>query len=315
MDDQAEGQYWVVNGHHYNAGCCFDYGNAETDSRDDGNGTMETTYYGNATAWYHGPAPGPWIMTDQENNLVGCVNASPNDKYLPNLPSINWRFVTATADGEPHHWRSMGGDAQTGDLKVMFDGPRVNNDRNSYDPMRKQGAILLGNGGDNSNGSQGTFYEGAMTAAGTFPTKETNQKIQANVVAARYDVQRLSLAPASATATPAGTPDFLTAILAGYHCDVQEHDGRIRYGRQVEHFRARRGVDRHRQQFCNDRGSGCAGRERERDLQGHLRVRRPSTATWLLALRGRTPPAGKRSPKPQPRRFGTSARSRSTSSR
>ena len=75
VDDQAEGQYWVINGLHYNSGCCFDYGNAEIDSRDDGNGTMETTYYGNATGWYHGPPPGPWIMTDQENNLVGCVNA------------------------------------------------------------------------------------------------------------------------------------------------------------------------------------------------------------------------------------------------
>src|SRR5512144_82268 len=48
VDDQSEGQYWVVNGHHYNSGCCYDYGNAETDSRDDGDGTMETTYYGNA---------------------------------------------------------------------------------------------------------------------------------------------------------------------------------------------------------------------------------------------------------------------------
>ena len=74
VDDQAEGQYWVINGQHYNSGCCFDYGNAEIDSRDDDNGTMETTYYGNATAWYHGNPPGPWIMTDQENNLVGCVN-------------------------------------------------------------------------------------------------------------------------------------------------------------------------------------------------------------------------------------------------
>ncbi len=81
VDDQAEGQYWVINGHHYNSGCCFDYGNAEIDSRDDGNGTMETTYYGNASAWYHGPAPGPWIMTDQENNLVGCVNHGWNDKF------------------------------------------------------------------------------------------------------------------------------------------------------------------------------------------------------------------------------------------
>jgi hypothetical protein len=208
VDDQAEGQYWVINGHHYNSGCCYDYGNAETDSRDDGDGTMETTYYGNANAWYHGQAPGPWIMTDQENNLVGGVNASPNDKYLPNLPSINWRFVTAMGDGEPHHWRSMGGDAQQSDLKIMFDGPRVINDRKSYDPMRKQGSILLGNGGDNSNGSQGTFYEGAMTAPGTFPTKETNQKIQNNIIAAMYDVQRLRLTPENATDMPPGLQTF-----------------------------------------------------------------------------------------------------------
>lgn len=50
VDDQAEGQYWVINGHHYNGGCCFDYGNGETDSRDDGDGTMETTYYGAAVS-------------------------------------------------------------------------------------------------------------------------------------------------------------------------------------------------------------------------------------------------------------------------
>jgi hypothetical protein len=191
VDDQAEGQYWVINGLHYNNGCCFDYGNAETDSRDDGNGTMETTYYGNSTGWYHGPPPGPWVMTDQENNLVGCVNASPDrSKLCANLPSIAWRFVTAMAKGEPHHWTSLGGDAQQGALKVMFDGPRIDA---SYDPMRKQGAILLGNGGDNSVGSQGTFYEGAMTAAGTFPTDATDQLIQANVVAARYDVARVTV--------------------------------------------------------------------------------------------------------------------------
>jgi len=207
VDDQAEGQYWVVNGHHYNGGCCFDYGNAETDSRDDGDGTMETTYFGNATPWYHGPPPGPWIMTDQENNLVGCVTDSPNNKNC-DLPSITWRFVTAMAKGEPHHWTTLGGDSQQGSLKVMFDGPRVQNPRSSYDPMRKQGGILLGNGGDNSNGSQGTFYEGAMTAAGTFPTDATDQKVQANVVAAKYDVERLSIAPASAISAPPGLQTF-----------------------------------------------------------------------------------------------------------
>ena len=208
VDDQAEGQYWVISGHHYNSGCCFDYGNAETDSRDDGDGTMETTYFGNQPAWYHGDPPGPWIMTDQENNLVGCVNDDPNDKFCEGLESITWRFVTATADGEPHHWRSMGGNAQEGGLKVYYDGGRIRNDRNSYDPMRKQGAILLGNGGDNSNGSSGTFYEGAMTAAGTFPTEALNQEVQANVVAARYRVATLEVFPSLEDGRPSNVMSF-----------------------------------------------------------------------------------------------------------
>ncbi len=208
VDDQAEGQYWVFSGRHYNSGCCFDYGNAETDSRDDGDGTMETTYFGNSRGWYYGEGEGPWIMTDQENNLVGCVNPDPNDKFCEGLESISWRFVTAMADGEPHHWRSMGGNAQEGALKVYYDGGRIQNDRSSYDPMRKQGAILLGNGGDNSNGSAGTFYEAAMTAAGTFPTEETNQAVQANVVAARYRVASLEVFPSLKDNRPSNVQTF-----------------------------------------------------------------------------------------------------------
>jgi hypothetical protein len=204
VDDQAEGQYWVINGRHFNSGCCFDYGNAEIDSRDDDNGTMETAYFGDATPWFHGNPPGPWIMTDQENNLVGCVKLD-GSKGCADLPSITWQFVTAIAKGKPHRWASMGGDAQQGALRVMFDGPRVNS---TYDPMRKQGAILLGNGGDNSNSSQGTFYEGAMTAAGTFPTDATDRLVQANIVAARYDEPRLRLAPESAKAAPRGLQTF-----------------------------------------------------------------------------------------------------------
>jgi hypothetical protein len=201
--DQPEGMYWVVDGQHFNDGCCNDYGNAEIDSRDDGNGTMETSYYGNAPFWYHGPPPGPWVMTDQENNLVGCVNPGSTSKLCPNLPSMTSRFVTAVAKGEPHHWASLGGDAQQGALATMFSGPRVDS---SYDPMRKQGGIVLGNGGDNSNGSQGTFYEGVMTAG--YPTDATDQQVQANIVAARYSVQALSLTPASAASTPPGLQTF-----------------------------------------------------------------------------------------------------------
>jgi hypothetical protein len=205
VDDQAQGQYWVINGQHYNSGCCFNYGNAELHSRDDGNGTMESTHFGNNTGWYHGSPPGPWVMTDQENNLVGCVNPGSTSKLCPDLPSISWRFVTAMAKGRPGNWASLGGDAQRGNLQVMFDGPRIDV---TYDPMRKQGAILLGNGGDNSIASQGTFYEGAMTAANTYPSHDVDQRIQANVVAARYDLPMVTVAPAAFIDTPPGLQSF-----------------------------------------------------------------------------------------------------------
>jgi Alpha-L-arabinofuranosidase B, catalytic/Alpha-L-arabinofuranosidase B (ABFB) domain/Concanavalin A-like lectin/glucanases superfamily/Lamin Tail Domain/NPCBM-associated, NEW3 domain of alpha-galactosidase len=203
VDDQPEGMYWLIDGHHFNDGCCFDYGNTEIDSKDDGNGTMETSYFGDSTGWYHGQPPGPWVMTDQENNLVGCVNPGSSSKLCPNLPSVTDRFVTAVAKGAPHHWATLDGNAQHGALSTLYDGPRVDA---SYDPMRKQGGIVLGNGGDNSNGSQGTFYEGVMTTG--YPSDATDQAVQANIVATRYDVHRLSLTPAPATDTPPGLQTF-----------------------------------------------------------------------------------------------------------
>lgn len=202
--NQPEGMYWVIDGQHYNGGCCFDFGNAEIDSHDDGDGTMETAYYGDATAWYHGNPPGPWIMTDQENNLVGCVNPGSTSKLCPTLPSITWRFVTGMVQGgSDNQWASLGGNAQQGTLETMFSGPRVDS---TYNPMRKQGAIVLGNGGDNSNSAQGTFYEGVMTAGE--PSDAAEAAVQANIVAARYNVQGLSLTPASDTATPPGLQTF-----------------------------------------------------------------------------------------------------------
>jgi hypothetical protein len=50
--------------------------------------------------------------------------------------------------------------------------------------MRKQGAIILGTGGDNSNGEVGNFYEGIMAAGVT--TAATDAASQANIVAVGY---------------------------------------------------------------------------------------------------------------------------------
>jgi len=66
---------------------------------------------------------------------------------------------------------------------------------NAYYPMNKKGAVLLGNGGDNGNGSAGTFYEGVMTTG--FPTEATTDAVQANIVAAKYDVPGISMSRAT----------------------------------------------------------------------------------------------------------------------
>jgi hypothetical protein len=72
------------------------------------------------------------------------------------------------------------GDATTGKLQTMYEGVRPN----GYHPMKKQGAIILGIGGDNSDWAVGTFYEGVMTQG--YSSNATDAAVQANIVAAGY---------------------------------------------------------------------------------------------------------------------------------
>lgn len=189
INDEPEGIYYVINGAHYSSGCCFDYGNSSTNGRAVGTGTMETTYYGTATAWGSGNGPGPWIMADMEAGLFSGYNAKKND--VPTIDS--WKFVSAFVDGGGgNKWDLRGGNAQEGKLTTYYSGVRPGTPNSKdYFPMSKKGGILLGNGGDNGNGSAGTFYEGVMTTG--YPTEATTDKVQANIVAAKYDVQRLAL--------------------------------------------------------------------------------------------------------------------------
>ena len=177
--DQPEGMYAAIDGTHFNGGCCFDYGNAETSTTDTGNGHMETLYFGRAAGWGSGAGPGPWILSDQENGVFS--GSSP--RFNANDPTITHRFITAIVKGEPNHWSIRGGNAQAGSLSTFYNGVRVSG---GYSPMSKEGAIVLGIGGDNSHWAQGTFYEGAMTSG--YPSDATEDAVQANLVAAAYRV-------------------------------------------------------------------------------------------------------------------------------
>jgi len=207
--DQAEGMYAVFDGTHYNGGCCFDYGNAETSGTDTGAGHMEAIYFGNSKSWGYGAGNGPWVMADLENGLFSGVNRGFNANDL----SVGSRFQTAVVKGGPNQWAIRAGDAQSGSLSTYYSGVRPN--VSGYNPMHKEGAIILGIGGDNSNASAGTFYEGVMTSG--YPSDATENAVQANITAAGYaggSTSTGSLTPGSrislqATTAPCCTSDYL----------------------------------------------------------------------------------------------------------
>ncbi|MEU6147494.1 alpha-L-arabinofuranosidase B [Streptomyces sp. NPDC047081] len=211
--DQPEGMYAVLDGTHYNGNCCFDYGNAEIDNRDDGDGTMEAIYFGNIKVWGYGAGKGAWVMADMENNLFSGQNTG----YNAGDPTVSHRFLTATLKGQPNHWAMRAGNAQTGGLSTYYDGVRPT----GYATMKKQGAIVLGIGGDNSNGASGTFYEGVMTSG--YPTAATEDAVQANITSVAYT------APAASTALTPGSRISLRATTACCTSDYIKHDDSDEY--------------------------------------------------------------------------------------
>ena len=189
----------------------------------DGAGAMEAIYFGN-THWMQnagdntttGPdgklLDGPWIGADLEAGMYyGGGNFT---KYNPRNKPLIQPFVSLYLRGGTHGFTLKGGDATKGKLQTMYDGPRpdcmvgvitpphpdagksictrqasnpYNKARNitpSYQPMHKQGAIVLATGGDNSNSAIGNFYEGIMVTGVT--DDATDDAVQRNIVSVGY---------------------------------------------------------------------------------------------------------------------------------
>ncbi len=179
IGDQPETEYIVTSGDYQsyqNSGCCFDYGNVETNDMDDGAATMEAVYFGGGAGWGHGGGNGPWVMADMENGIFPGSTST----YSGNT-SVPYPYVTAVLIGRSGGTYSLrAGNAQSGNLTTMYDGARPS----GYTQMKKQGAIVLGTGGDNSDHGQGYFFEGVMTAGAA--TDAIMNQVQANIVAAGY---------------------------------------------------------------------------------------------------------------------------------
>ena len=176
-----EGEYMVTSGTHVNGGCCFDYGNSETTRTAYGAGAMDAINF-STSCWFGGcSGSGPWVQADLEYGLYPGGSSSWNSSQK----AFTSKFVTAMLKNNgTTRFAIKGSNAQSGTMSTLWDGALPS----GYNPMKKQGAIILGSGGDccatNTNLSLGTFYEGAMVSG--YPTDATENAVQANIVAAGY---------------------------------------------------------------------------------------------------------------------------------
>ena len=194
--DEAEGEYAVFDGTHFNGGCCFDYGNAETNNDDNGNGHMEAIYFGNikdlglrhrqrpVDHGRHGERP---VLRGQRWPQLGRP-----DHQRP----VHHRDDRGRAEPVGHPGRQRA-------VRLPVDVLQRRRAPVGYNPMHKEGAIILGIGGDNSKGSAGTFYEGVMTSG--YPSAATEAAVQANIVAAGYTTSSGGSSARPARSWPATT--------------------------------------------------------------------------------------------------------------
>ncbi len=181
LGSAPQGAYMVTSGTHVNGGCCFDYGNSETDRKADGPGAMNAIYFGTSCWFGSCSGTGPWVQADLEYGLYSGGSSSWNQ----NQRAFSSRYVTAMLKNNgTSRFALKGGDAQSGGLTTLWNGALPP----GYSPMKQQGAIILGSGGDccagNTNQSLGTFYEGAVVSG--YPSDATDNAVQANIAAAGY---------------------------------------------------------------------------------------------------------------------------------
>ena len=178
LTGQPEGMYMVASGTHVNKGCCFDYGNAESQAHDTSAGHMDAVNL--STECFFGSCSGtaPWVAADLEDGLFQGGTASARNTGAPSP------YVTALLKNDGRtKYALKGGNSQSGALQAYGETPLPA----GYAPMQQEGGIILGVGGDNSNWATGTFFEGVMTAG--YPSDAADDAVQANIVSVGYSGQ------------------------------------------------------------------------------------------------------------------------------
>jgi hypothetical protein len=118
------------------------------------------------------------VQGDLENGLF----AGGNGENLANKGNSS-TFVTALLkSNNTTTYAIKGGNADSGSLTTWYSGALPTT--SGYTPMHLEGAIVLGTGGDDSNGSDGSFFEGVMTTGE--PSDAADNAVQSNITSVGY---------------------------------------------------------------------------------------------------------------------------------
>lgn len=170
----SQGIYMLADGTHSGTACCWDFGNVSTDPTK--YGVMNTLFFGTGF-WGKGAGSGPWFLGDFEGGVWSGGSGGSNTTNNNN-PALKVPFAFGILKTSPNHYAIRAANLQmAADLTTAYDGQ-------SPKQWANDGGILIGIGGDNSNNSWGTFFEGAIVAG--LPTNETDLAVMKNVQAVGY---------------------------------------------------------------------------------------------------------------------------------
>lgn len=190
IGNQPQGIYMLADGTRVGGACCWDFGNVTPNPKV--YAEMNTLFFGTAY-WGRGAGQGPWFGADFEAGVWmggskpgdpgwGGLNDAKNAPPNQNNPSMKVKYALGflkTAPN-PERYAIRVADAATAtDVHTAYAGNYP-----STKHLDSKGAVVLGVGGDNSNNSFGTFYEGAIVQG--YPSDDTELAVLKNIQAAGY---------------------------------------------------------------------------------------------------------------------------------
>lgn len=186
-DAEPQGIYMLADGTRVGTACCWDFGNVTTNPKS--YAEMNTLFFGSAY-WGRGAGNGPWFGADFEAGVWmggskpgepgwGGLNDAKDAPANMNNPTLKVKYALGFLKTSTNYALRMADLLTANALTTAYEGayPSTKHPDN-------QGAIVLGVGGDNSNNSFGTFYEGAIVKG--YPAAATEQAVMDNVKAAGY---------------------------------------------------------------------------------------------------------------------------------